>query len=157
RAVRAAAGLLGLGNAMVVVGALRRDVAFAGAGDDFGVEVVNLLEYVAERLADADRLAAEPGAEVAQPVVEQNVPGDEAGRGRHPVAHRVDDELRPALTPQVSGHFGGVRGRQQAADVARALGLDAVHLADAKHRVRVAVLAAGAAHVSWFAQLDSDG
>src|SRR5262249_47069328 len=104
--MRAAARLLRLGKAMVVVGALRRHVAFARARDDCRVEVVNLLEQVAERLPDADRLAAEPGAEVTQPVIEQNVAGDEPGRGRHAIAHGVDDELRPALAPQIAGYFG---------------------------------------------------
>ena len=34
-----------------------------------GIDVVDFLQFIAQRLADADRLAAEPGAEMAQRVV----------------------------------------------------------------------------------------
>ena len=55
--MRAAAGLLRFGEAVMVVCALRLDVAFPGAGYDLRIEVENLLERVAECLADAYRLA----------------------------------------------------------------------------------------------------
>ena len=47
-----------LGQPVLVVCPRRRRVTFAGARDDLGIEVLDLLQLIAERLADADRLAA---------------------------------------------------------------------------------------------------
>src|SRR5262249_34877515 len=117
RPVRTAAGFLRLGEAVRVIFRLRLQIAFAGSCNRLRLDVVDLLELVAEPLADPDRLAPEPGREMAQLVVEQYVAADEAGAGRHPVRHGVGDELRPAFAPKVLRHFCGVRERNEAADL----------------------------------------
>ena len=63
----------------VLVAGERFRVALTGAGDDLGRQVVDLLEPIAERLADADRLAAEPRLEAPDPFVLRHV---RAGEGR---------------------------------------------------------------------------
>src|SRR5262249_17367896 len=94
---------------------------------------------------------------MAQPVVEQYVAADEAGRRRNSVAHRIDHELRPAFAPEISCDFGGVSEPEHAAHLPGAVGRDAVHLADPEYGMGLAVLAAGAANMSRFAQLDGNG
>ena len=54
---------------MLLVARQRVPVALAGAGDDFRRQMADLLELVAERLADADRLAAEARLEAAYRLV----------------------------------------------------------------------------------------
>ena len=81
----------------------RRRVALAGAGDRLRIHVADLVEGVAERLADPDRLAAEPVREMPDRVVLDHVAADHAGAGRQAVAHDVGDQLRPALAPQILG------------------------------------------------------
>ena len=66
RAMRAAAGLVGFLEAMGVVFLGCRCVAFTGARDDLGVDMVDLLQLIAERLTDPDRFAAEPCTEAAE-------------------------------------------------------------------------------------------
>src|ERR1043165_5103796 len=77
RPMRATAGFLRLGETVRVVLGLRVRIALAGARNDLGVDVENLLELVAKRLADPDRLAPEPRGEMAQPIIEQDVAADE--------------------------------------------------------------------------------
>ena len=135
RAVLAAAGPVGLGEAVIVDLFLRRRVAFAGAGQGLRVHVADFVEGVAERLADTDRLAAEPVREMPDRVVLDHVAGDHPGAGRKPVAHHVGDELRPALAPEVLGHHRAVG----IADAARGPPwrgrYAAMHLADAEDGV----------------------
>src|SRR5262249_17853459 len=50
--VRAAAGFLRLGEAVLVELGFGARIAFARARDQLGIEVMNLLELIAERLAD---------------------------------------------------------------------------------------------------------
>src|SRR5262249_32258241 len=152
----AAAGFLRLGEAVLVELGFGARIAFAGARNQLGVEVMNLLELIAERLADPDRLAAEPGCEMPQAVVEQDVAGDEGGRSPDAVPHGVDDELRPALAPEVLRHLGGIRKREQPADFAGSVGDEPVSLADAEDSVGGAVLAARPADVTRLAKLDRD-
>ena len=47
----------------------------------------------------------------------QHVAAAQAGAGGKPVLHRVGDELRPALAPQIVGHLGAVGISDQAADL----------------------------------------
>ena len=141
---------------MLVVFARRRRIAFAGACDDLGIEVLDLLQFIAERLTDADRLAAEAGGEVADRVVLDHVLADHAGARGQPVAHHVGHQLRPALAPKVLGHHRAVGQRDQAADLLDAVGDATVHLAGAEHGVLRAALAGGAAHVTRLAQIDGD-
>src|SRR5207342_911322 len=155
--VRATAGLLGLGEAVRVILGLRRGIAFAGACNRLRLDVVDLFEPVAEPLADPDRLAAEPAREMAQPVVEQYLATDQAGAGRHPVPHGVDDELGPAFTPKILRDLCRVRERKEAADVPGAVGHKAVHLADAEYGMAGAMLAPGPADVARLAKFDRNG
>jgi len=53
-----AAALAHLGQPVVIVRLGCRGITFAGLGDDLGVEVQDLLQLIAQRLADTDRLAA---------------------------------------------------------------------------------------------------
>ena len=94
---------------------------------------------------------------MAQPVVEQYLATDEAGAGRHPVPHGVDDELGPAFTPEILRDLGRVRERKQAADVPGTVGHQAVHLADAEHGMAGAMFAPGPADVARLAKFDRDG
>src|SRR5580704_13645559 len=95
----AAARPVGLGEAVLVDLLLRRGVALAGTGDQLRVHMADLVKDIAERLADADRLAAEPVREMPDRVVLDHVAGDHPGAGRESVAHYVGDELRPAFAP----------------------------------------------------------
>ena len=66
------------------------------------------------------------------------------GAGGDAVRHRVRDQLRPALAPQIVGRLGAVGVRDEAQHLLRPLGDAAMHLAGAVDRV-AAVLAADAA------------
>src|SRR5438132_13977667 len=98
--------------------------------------MVDLLEPVAARLADADRLAAEPRLEMADRLVLRDLGAGEPGAGRNPVRHRVGDELGPALAPEVVGDLGAVGVSDEATHLARPLGDVPVHLAGAIDGVR---------------------
>src|ERR1043165_3365672 len=155
--VRATAGLLRLGEAMRDIFGLGIEIAFACACNDLRIDVENLFELVAKRLADPDRLATEPRREMPQPVIQQYLTTDEAGAGRDSIPHGVDNELRPAFTPKILRHLRGVRECKQAANVPGTVGDKAVHLADAEHGVARAMLAASPADVTRLAKFDRDG
>src|SRR5215204_4457505 len=106
----------------VLVARQRLGVALAGAGDDLRRQVVDLFEPVAECLADADRLAAEPRLESPDALVLRHLCAGQPGRGRDPVRHRVGDELRPALAPQIVGRLGAVGDRDEAQHLLGTLG-----------------------------------
>ena len=73
--VRAAAGLARLGQPVLVVFALRAAGSPSPArAITSGVDVVDLLQRIAQRLADPDRLRPEPRGEVAQRVVRSGCP-----------------------------------------------------------------------------------
>ena len=75
----------GLAPAFGIIAALhfgqRRGVAFRGASEFLRLDAAHLLERVAERLADADRLAGERDLEAADPLV---CAGSRARSGRWP-------------------------------------------------------------------------
>src|SRR5262245_23723735 len=71
-----------------------------------GIKLADLLEPVAQRLADAHRLAADFDGEMADVLVLINFAPGKAGGRRHAVAHGVVTKLRPALTPEVRRHLG---------------------------------------------------
>src|SRR5689334_7520357 len=77
----------------------RHQIAFPGPRDHVRIDMMDFLQLVSQRLADADRLAAQSGTEMTQRVVAQDVLADQAGAGRHAVRHRVGHQLRPALAP----------------------------------------------------------
>ena len=156
RAMLAAAGAAGLGETVLVDLAGRGGIALAGAGDRLRVHVADFVEGVAERLADADRLAAEPGREVPDRVVLDHVAGDHPGAGRQPVAHDVGHELRPAFAPQILGHHRAVRIADETAHFLRPVGNAAMDLADAKDGVARARFTGRASYLARRMQLDSD-
>src|SRR5262245_44588249 len=144
-------------DALLVAGPHRRLVALAGPGDGIRGQMHDLLQLVAVRLADADRLAAEPGREAADGAVLQHLGAGQPRAGGKPVAHDVGDELRPALPPQVGRDHGAVGSADQPAHLLDALGDAAMHLAGAEHGVRLAALAGAAVDVTGSGQVDEDG
>src|SRR5204862_4101747 len=105
------------GQAMLVDFLLRRRIALAGARQRLRVQMADLVKGIAERLADPDRLAAEPVREMPQRVVLDDFPADQAGAGRKPIAHHVGDQLRPALAPDILGYEGAVGVCAEAANL----------------------------------------
>src|SRR5262249_46255776 len=71
-------GAPGILEALRIAGLHRRLVAFAGARDRLRRQVQDLLELVAERLADADRLAAHAGREMPDRIALEHVAAAEA-------------------------------------------------------------------------------
>src|ERR1044071_2505965 len=123
----------------------RGAVAFRGARQRVGILAGDVLELVAERLADPNPLAAQFDDDLADAVVLAHRVAGEAARSRDPVMHAVDAELRPALAPQVVGHFAGVDGADHRAQFLDPLGYAAVHLADPIDLVPRRVFRTGAA------------
>jgi len=83
----------------VLVARERLGVALAGAGDYVGRQVVDLLELIAKRLADADCLAADARLETADRVDLGHLRAGQPGAGRDAVRHRIRHQFRPALAP----------------------------------------------------------
>src|SRR5580658_1968904 len=79
RRALAARALLRVGEPALLDLLHRRRVALAGARDHVRRQMEDLLELVAVRLADADRLAAEAGREAAQRVVLDHLAARQAG------------------------------------------------------------------------------
>jgi hypothetical protein len=102
--------------------------------------MVDFFQLVAARLADPDRLAAEPRLEMADRLVLRDLRAGKPGASRHPIRHRIGDELRPALAPQIVGDLGAVGIGDQPAHFVRAVGDRAVDFAGAVDRVRRAAL-----------------
>src|SRR5215475_282002 len=101
-----------------------------------GIKLADLLELVAQRLADPHRLAADFDGEMADVLVLIDFAPGKAGGRRHTVAHGVVTKLRPALAPEIRRHLGAVHHAQQFRDALGALGGETVHLADAEDRMR---------------------
>src|SRR5262245_65319839 len=89
-------------------------------------------------------------------IVVQHLAATKAGAGGNPIGHRVGDQLRPTLAPQVSGHFGAVRISDQAANLLRPLSNTPVHLARAKYSVRPPALAGAAVDQTGLREGDHD-
>src|SRR5436305_1039798 len=119
--------------------------------------MVDLLELVAERLADADRLAADTRLEAANRVDLGHLGPGQTGAGGNAVGHRIRHQFRPALAPQIVGRLGAVGMRDQAQDLLRPLGDATVDLTGAIDSV-AAALAADAAtmDVAWCDEADAD-
>src|SRR5690242_19586591 len=69
------------------------------------------LELHSQCLPDTHRLATKPNAESTRSIVQIALVAAHSGRGRDAVTHRVDHELRPALTPEIGRRFGTVHAR----------------------------------------------
>ena len=95
----------------------------------FGVDAADVLELVAERLADPDRLAAETDHDPADHGMRVTLIAAHAGRGADAVAHAVHAQFRPAHAPQVRRCRGAV-DRREHAEFLDARRHAAVHLAD---------------------------
>src|SRR6516164_7373888 len=156
RAMFAAARSIGLGQTVLVDLPGRGRVAFAGAGDRLRVHVADFIKGVAERLTDADRLAAQPGREMADRIVLDHVAGNQPGAGRQTITHDIGDELRPALAPQILGHHRAVGVTDELADFLGPVGDAAVHLANAEYGVARARFAGSPAHLARRVQLYGD-
>ena len=118
--------------------------------------MVDFFEPVAARLADADRLAAEPRLEMADRLVLRYLRTGKPGAGRDAVRHGVGDELRPALAPQIVGDLGAVGIGDQPAHLVRPLGDVPVHLAGAVDGVRGTALHSAAMDMTRLDQADAD-
>src|SRR5262249_49495341 len=97
----AAGGVLAVLETLLVAGLDRGSVAFAGARDRLRRQMKDLLELIALRLSDTDRLTAKAGGETADRLVLQHLSARQPRAGRQPIAHDVGDELRPAFTPEI--------------------------------------------------------
>src|SRR5262249_48725230 len=80
-----------LPDALLGAGALRGLVAPAGPRDGLGRQMVDVLELIAERLADADGLAADPRREMPDRIACQYRAAGKARAGRDAVGHGVGD------------------------------------------------------------------
>src|SRR4051794_31741162 len=118
--------------------------------------MVDLFELVAELLADADRLAAEPRLEPPYRLVLRHLRPGQPGRRRTAVRHRVRHQLRPALAPQIVGGLGAVGQRHQPQHLLRPLGDAAGDFAAAIDRVRRAALQPAAMDMAGFDETDAD-
>src|SRR5471032_172627 len=129
-------------------------VAFACLGQRLGLHLADLLDVIAQRLADAYSFAAQFDREAADRVVGVAIPAGEAGRGRDAVLHAVLAELGPTLAPQVGRGLGAVNAAHHLAQLLDALGDAAMHLADAEHRVLVAAFRHRAADAGGLEHVD---
>src|ERR1700724_3485044 len=118
--------------------------------------MIDLFEPVAACLADADRLAAEPRLEMADRVVLRDLCTGKSGAGRHPVRHRIGDELGPAFAPQIVGDLGAVGIGDEPADLVGALGDRAVHFPSAVDGMRGATLDPATMDMTRLDEADAD-
>src|SRR6202035_4481857 len=120
------------------------------------IELADLFELIAQRLADPHRLAADLDGEMANVLVLVDFAARKAGGRRHAVAHGVVTKLRPALAPKIRRHLAAVHHAQQFGDALGALGGDAVDLADAEYRMRRRAFGRLAADFARLEQLDGN-
>src|SRR5207253_4617867 len=106
----------------------------------------DVLELVAERLADAHPLAGEPDAEAADLVVPVRVVAGHAGGGRDAVGHAVDAQLRPALAPQIGRRLYAVDRADHVRELFDSLGDAAVQFAGTVDLVGRGTFCGGAAN-----------
>ena len=66
-----------------------------------GIELADLFELVAQRLADPHRLTADLDGEMADVLVLIDFAARKAGGRRHAIPHGVVTKLRPALAPEI--------------------------------------------------------
>ncbi len=121
-----------------------------------GVEFADLLELIAERLADPHRFAADLDGEMTDVLVPVDVAAGQAGGSRYAIAHGVVTKLRPALTPKIRRHLGSVHHAQQFGDAPGAFAGQAMDLADTEDRVRRRALGRLPAHLARLEQLDGN-
>src|SRR5712664_3466024 len=134
----------------------RGGVALGGARDALGIGTPDLLEPVAERLADAHRFAGEPDLEAADLVVAQAVARGQPGRRSNAVAHAVLNEFRPALAPQVGRRLRAVDAAEPLDQLLDARRDAPVRLADAEDGVLIAALRDGPADAAGLVQVHRD-
>src|SRR5687768_7563564 len=113
-------------------------IALSGARQRFRFHTEHAFQLIAVRLADANRFRAKPDREPTRPLGRIARIAVEPARGGKAVAHGIDDELRPALAPEIGGDFRAVCRAQEVGDFLRALADAAVHFTDAENDVLVA-------------------
>src|SRR5712671_2500999 len=114
----------------------RSGIAVTGQNQLRRIELADLFQLIAQRLADPHRLAADPDGEMANVLVLIDFAAGKAGGRRHAIPHGVVTKLRPALTPKIRGHLAAVHHTQQFGDALGTVGGAAVDLADTEHRMR---------------------
>ena len=77
-----------------------------------GIELANLFELVAQRLADPHRLTADLDGEMADVLVVIDFAAGQASGRRHTIPHGVVTKLRPALAPEIRSHLAAVHHAQ---------------------------------------------
>src|SRR3954469_2589111 len=137
-------------------GVERLPIAFGGARQLLGLQAADLLELVAERLADPHAFAGERDLEAPDALVAEARGRGETGRGGYAVAHAVLYQLRPALAPEIGGSLGAVDAAEPFDQLLDARGDAPVRLADAEHGVLLATLGDGAADSTRFVHVDRD-
>src|SRR5258706_1933171 len=143
-------------EALLVTDAHRRLVALARTRNRLRRQMQNLLQLIAVRLPDADRFAPEPSGEAADRLALQHLSAGEARAGGESIAHRVGDQFRPALAPQIAGYFSAVGVADQAADFFRPLCDPAVHFPGTQYGVRRPTPASAPVDVAGLRQIDRD-
>src|SRR5688572_4952577 len=134
----------------------RPSASLSGFNIQLRLGAADLLELVAEGLADADALRGERNLEAPERGITQALAAGNARGGAHAGAHAVLHQLRPALAPQVGGGLGAVDAAEPLHQLLDAPGDAAVRLADAEHGVLVAAFRRGLADASGFVQVDRD-
>src|SRR6185437_15542687 len=134
----------------------RRAVALGSESEAVGIEIADMLELIAERLAHTHRLAAELNRETADRVVPVAGIAREAGGRGDAIAHPIEAELRPALAPQVGRHPDAVDGGDHLGQLFGAFRHPTVHLADAEDGVLRAAFRHRATDMAGLVEIDGN-
>ena len=105
---------------MLIIALARRRIAFTSAGDDFGIQVENLLQIIAKRLANPDRLRPQTRRKAANGIIRHHVARGQPRAGGKPIAHDIGNQLGPALAPKIAGGQSAIRQPNQLRDMFRA-------------------------------------
>ena len=95
----------------------------------------DVLELIAERLADAHPLAGEPDAEPPDLLVAVHLVPGHSGGGGDAIGHAIDAELRPALAPEIGRRLDAVDRADHIRQFLEPLGDPAMDFADPVHLV----------------------
>ena len=118
--MRATTTLGCLSQPMLIIALARSGITFAGAGDDFGIQVKNLLQIIAKRLANADRLRPQTRRKAANGIIGHHVARGQPRAGGKTIAHDIGNQFGPAFPPQIAGGQSTIRQPNQLGDVFRA-------------------------------------
>src|SRR5260370_3224414 len=124
----------------------RGPVPFGRAGDRFRLVHADVLELIAERLADAHPLAGEADAETADLLVPVRIVAGQPAGCRDAVGHALVAHALPALAPEIRCRLDAVDRADHVRELLDSLGYAPVQLADAVDLVWRGPLRAGAAN-----------